>query len=49
MNKAGKAVGPSLDNVVNGSYEPLSRPIFIYVSREAAQEAGGAASSSSTT
>ncbi len=38
VNKAGKAVGPSLDNVVNGSYEPLSRPIFIYVSEKAAQK-----------
>ncbi|MGQ0430620.1 MAG: PstS family phosphate ABC transporter substrate-binding protein [Gammaproteobacteria bacterium] len=37
VNKAGKAVGPSLENVVNGSYEPLSRPIFIYVSEKAAQ------------
>lgn len=25
------AVGPSLDSVVNGTYQPLSRPIFIYV------------------
>lgn len=25
------AVEPSLDSVVNGSYQPLSRPIFIYV------------------
>jgi phosphate transport system substrate-binding protein len=38
VNKSGKAVGPSLDNVVNGSYEPLSRPIFIYVSEKAAQK-----------
>ena len=37
VGKSGKAVGPSLDNVVNGSYEPLSRPIFIYVSEKAAQ------------
>ena len=37
VNKSGKAVGPSLDNVVNGSYEPLSRPIFIYVAEKAAQ------------
>jgi phosphate transport system substrate-binding protein len=37
VNKAGKGVGPSFDNVVNGSYEPLSRPIFIYVSEKAAQ------------
>jgi phosphate transport system substrate-binding protein len=37
VNKAGKGVGPSLDNVVNGSYEPLSRPIFIYVTEQAAR------------
>jgi phosphate transport system substrate-binding protein len=30
--EAGKpAVGPSMDSVINGSYQPLSRPIFIYV------------------
>jgi phosphate transport system substrate-binding protein len=29
---AGKgAVGPSLENVTNGTYSPLSRPLFIYV------------------
>jgi phosphate transport system substrate-binding protein len=33
----GKAVGPSRENVVNGSYEPLSRPIFIYVAEKSAQ------------
>jgi phosphate transport system substrate-binding protein len=38
VNKAGKAVGPSLDNVINGSYEPLSRPIFIYVSEAGAKK-----------
>ena len=37
VGKSGKAVGPSLDNVVNGSYEPLSRPIFIYVAEKSAQ------------
>jgi phosphate transport system substrate-binding protein len=37
IGKSGKAVGPSLENVINGSYEPLSRPIFIYVSDKAAQ------------
>jgi phosphate transport system substrate-binding protein len=25
------AVGPSMESVINGSYQPLSRPIFIYV------------------
>jgi phosphate transport system substrate-binding protein len=38
VNKSGKAVGPSLENVVNGSYEPLSRPIFIYVAEKSAQK-----------
>ncbi|MBK9114917.1 MAG: PstS family phosphate ABC transporter substrate-binding protein [Betaproteobacteria bacterium] len=33
VEKAGApAVAPSLEAVVNGSYQPLSRPIFIYVS-----------------
>jgi phosphate transport system substrate-binding protein len=36
IEKAGKAaVGPSMDSVLNGSYQPLSRPIFIYVSVKA--------------
>ena len=35
--QAGKAVGPSRESVVNGTYEPLSRPIFIYVAREVAR------------
>jgi phosphate transport system substrate-binding protein len=38
VNKAGKAIMPSLDNVVNGSYAPLSRPIFIYVSEAASKK-----------
>jgi phosphate transport system substrate-binding protein len=38
VNKAGKPVGPSLASVVDGSYEPLSRPIFIYVSEAAAKK-----------
>ncbi|MCE9604767.1 MAG: PstS family phosphate ABC transporter substrate-binding protein [Planctomycetia bacterium] len=29
-----KAVGPSLETVVDGSYQPLSRPIFIYVNKK---------------
>lgn len=37
VNKAGKAVMPSLESVVDGSYEPLSRPLFIYVSEAAAE------------
>ena len=35
--KGGKAVGPSTETVVNGTYQPLSRPIFIYVSASAAK------------
>ncbi len=35
--KGGQAVGPSLDTVVNGSYQPLSRPIFIYISEKSAE------------
>lgn len=31
------AVGPSLENVVNGTYQPLARPIFIYVNAKAAE------------
>jgi phosphate transport system substrate-binding protein len=35
---AGKsAVAPSAQTVENGTYQPLSRPIFIYVSRKSAQ------------
>lgn len=33
------AIKPSLETVGNGTYEPLSRPIFIYVSDAAAQKA----------
>ena len=29
--KGGQSVAPSTDSVVNGTYQPLSRPIFIYV------------------
>jgi phosphate transport system substrate-binding protein len=32
VNPKGKAVLPSLDAVMAGEYEPLARPIFIYVS-----------------
>ncbi len=39
VNPKGKAVLPSMDNVINGSYEPLSRPIFIYVNEKAFQRA----------
>lgn len=33
--KTGKAVEPSEKTVIDGSYQPLSRPIFIYVSEAA--------------
>lgn len=32
VNKDGKAIAPSETSVMDGSYNPLSRPIFIYVS-----------------
>lgn len=32
INDAGAAVTPSLETINNGSYNPLSRPLFIYVS-----------------
>ena len=31
----GKAVLPSMENVLNGTYQPLARPIFIYVNAAA--------------
>jgi phosphate transport system substrate-binding protein len=37
VNKAGKAVMPSIEGVIDGSYEPLSRPLFIYVSEASAK------------
>ena len=32
------AVGPSMESVLNGSYQPLSRPIFIYVNEKSYQK-----------
>jgi phosphate transport system substrate-binding protein len=38
VEKEGKpAVAPSMDAVINGSYQPLSRPIFVYVSAKSLQ------------
>ncbi len=37
VNK-GKPVAPSLANVINNSYVPLSRPIFIYVSEKSSKK-----------
>jgi phosphate transport system substrate-binding protein len=36
--KGGKPVGPSLESVVDGTYQPLSRPIFIYVNEKSLQK-----------
>jgi phosphate transport system substrate-binding protein len=38
VNKAGKAVAPSEETVLDNSYEPLSRPIFIYVNAKSADK-----------
>jgi phosphate transport system substrate-binding protein len=38
--KGGKAVSPSVENAKNASYQPLSRPIFIYVNKKSAEEKG---------
>lgn len=35
VNADGQAVAPSMDTVLKGSYNPLARPIFIYVSSRA--------------
>ena len=39
VNKKGEAVSPSLEAVVAGNYEPMSRPLFIYVRDTAAMRA----------
>jgi phosphate transport system substrate-binding protein len=38
VNKEGKAVLPSPESVKDGSYNPLSRPIFIYVNKKSLAE-----------
>jgi phosphate transport system substrate-binding protein len=38
VNPKGQAVAPSLDSVLKGNYEPLSRPIFIYVNAKAMEK-----------
>jgi phosphate transport system substrate-binding protein len=38
VNKDGKAVGPSEAAVLDGSYNPMSRPLFIYVNAESARK-----------
>ncbi|HLR25351.1 MAG TPA: PstS family phosphate ABC transporter substrate-binding protein [Fodinibius sp.] len=37
-NREGKFVKPTMETVSSGTYEPLSRPLFIYVSKEAARK-----------
>jgi phosphate transport system substrate-binding protein len=37
QNKKGSAVLPSIEAVIDGTYEPLSRPLFVYVRDTAAQ------------
>lgn len=37
VNAKGVAVGPSEASVLDGSYNPFSRPLFIYVNAQAAQ------------
>jgi phosphate transport system substrate-binding protein len=39
INPKNQPVGPSIEAVNNGSYQPLSRPLFIYVRDKAAQRA----------
>lgn len=36
--KGGKPVSPTIENAKNASYQPLSRPIFIYVNKKSADE-----------
>jgi phosphate transport system substrate-binding protein len=36
--KDGKPVGPSVENAKNATYQPLSRPIFVYVNKGAADK-----------
>lgn len=37
VNDAGKPVLPSIETVKSGEYNPLSRPLFIYINRRSAQ------------
>lgn len=38
VNSSGKAVLPSVETVKNGDYNPLARPIFIYVNKKALEK-----------
>ena len=42
LNDAGNAVSPTLETVVDGTYQPLARPLFIYVNAASAQPARSA-------
>jgi phosphate transport system substrate-binding protein len=37
--RGGRAVAPTAETVINGTYQPLSRPIFIYVNANSAKRA----------
>jgi phosphate transport system substrate-binding protein len=37
--KGGKPVAPSSETVINGTYQPLSRPVFIYVNEASLKKA----------
>ncbi|MCW9708108.1 PstS family phosphate ABC transporter substrate-binding protein [Fodinibius salsisoli] len=37
-NREGEVVKPTMETVSNGTYNPLARPLFIYVRKEAAQQ-----------
>jgi phosphate transport system substrate-binding protein len=39
VNPSGKEITPSLQTVMDGTYAPLSRPLFIYVSKKALERA----------
>ncbi len=38
VNESGEAITPDLDTIQSGDYNPLSRPLFIYVSNESIKE-----------
>ncbi|MCU0897908.1 MAG: PstS family phosphate ABC transporter substrate-binding protein [Burkholderiales bacterium] len=38
VNKQGQPVEPSMDSVLKGTYQPLSRPIFIYVNSKSLEK-----------
>ena len=37
LNDKAKGVLPSVENAMDGTYQPLSRPIFIYVSKKSSE------------